>query len=68
MDLGLKLKKVHRVLEFDQTPWWKQYIDFNTIKRTNAKKSFKKDFFKLMNNSVLVKLWKIFANELMSGL
>ena len=40
IDLGLKVKKVHRVLEFNQSLCLKQYIDFNTQKRTQAKNSF----------------------------
>lgn len=45
LSLGLKLKKIHRVMESDQSSWLRQYLDFNTQKRINAKNAFEKDFF-----------------------
>ena len=54
LNYELKLKKVHRIIEFNQESWLKPYIDMNTELRKIAKNDFEKDFFKLMDNGI----WK----------
>ena len=50
--LGLELKKIHRILAFDQKPFMKKYIDLNIEKRKAATSSFEVALYKGYNNHV----------------
>ena len=55
MSLGLKLKTIDRVLEFNQSQWLKPCIEFNTQKKNSSRKNKYKDgkaLYKLMNNAI----------------
>ena len=55
LNQGLDLKKVHRIIKFNQKAWLKPNIDMNTELRKKAKNDFEKDFFKLIYNSIFGK-------------
>jgi hypothetical protein len=44
LDLGMKLKKIHRAVTFDQSKWLADYIDYNTKMRAASKNTFEKNF------------------------
>ena len=58
LEHGLKLKKVHRVISFNQADFFK-----TTEKRKNAETEFEKDLFKLLNNAVYGKTLKNVRNH-----
>ena len=65
--LGLKLKKMHCVLEFNQSQWLEPYIEFSTQNRIEAEKSGDKDgkaLYKLMNNAIYGKTMENLRNRI----
>ena len=60
---GMRLKKVHRVIELDQEPWMEPYIRMNTEFGKQARSDFETDFYKLMNNSVFGKTMENLRNR-----
>ena len=52
LELGMKFKKIHRILKLKKSDWMKSYIDFNKDKRKKSINESDKNYFKLTNNAV----------------
>ena len=52
LELGMRFKKIYRILKFKQSDQMKSYINFNIQKRKKSINESDKTFFKLMNNAI----------------
>lgn len=52
LDLGMEIEEVFRVISFKQSNFMKEWVDFCTKKRSEAKNDFEKNFWKLLVNCV----------------
>ena len=51
VEKGSTVKRLHRVLQFDQSCWLGNYISKNTALRKQGKTDFDKNFFNLLSNA-----------------
>ena len=65
LDTRIETKKMHHVVEFNQSQWVKLYIEFNTQKRIETEKMTDgKALYKLTNNAIYRKTKENLGNRI----
>ena len=65
--IWIEAKKIYCILEYNQSQWLKQHVEFNTKKRMETAKNGDKDgkvLCKLMTNAVYVKAMENLRNKI----
>ena len=60
---GLKVQKLHRVIQFRQSKWLGDYTSKDTIMRKQGTNDFEKYFYKLMSNACFGKTMEHLRNR-----
>ena len=61
---GMKLSKIHKILQFKQEAWISPYIEFNSQKQRESSSAFEKQFYKTIVNSLYGKTCEQLRNRL----
>ena len=56
---GMVLRDVRRAISFRQERWLEPYIRSNSERRAQSQNAFEKDYYKLKNNALFGKLWRM---------
>ena len=60
---GLIITKIHSVIQFTQSPIFRDYIDYNSKRRQEAKNDFEKDFYKQKITLCLARVLKYWQSS-----
>ena len=64
LEMGMKITKISKVLQFKQSVFLKKYIDYCTLKRQNSTSNFKRNIWKLCANACFGKFIEQVRNRL----
>ena len=64
IQLGMKVTRIHRIVQYRQSAFFEKYISYNSQQRQSANNDFEKDYYKLKNNSLFGKTMENVRNRI----